>query len=437
MNKQKLLKQIRESGVDITPTIKDLIYNIDKKLCIPRKTKAKLNYIPKKQLKTIHPDTEVAKELILIILSNFSSTLAESINAKNDKAKQKGYKRLDSSILQSQVDTSKSNRYKRILDLLIKNNIIVKGKNYSTVYHKCNQYKLFDKYFRVGVTDYIIQTEYVKRLYNRKASNNLTQVLSSEIGRNTLSNLEKVYMPSQEAVEEHLMSKVREGYKNKRGKRLVKRGKHTKKYDDKNYVFVEDYLEMYNYLKNFFNIPIITNKKAGHRVITKYNMMPSIIRDLLKLDNEDIVECDYGSLHPNIANRIYYGENKININHDDVANYLNISRKEAKIEHLSFFNKRIVDMKRSSLYKYYEDKHYTLLMNVENDKMRYDSHKITSQKLFSMEGRIMNDVVQTLNNRGISSIYVFDAIYCTKNNSKEVIQVMNDVAKSYKVKTSA
>jgi hypothetical protein len=63
--------------------------------------------------------------------------------------------------------------------------------------------------------------------------------------------------------------------------------------------------------------------------------MPSVIREIITIDDDTLVECDYSTLHPNIANKIHRGKNNIAITHDEVAKALGITRKEAKIEYLS------------------------------------------------------------------------------------------------------
>ena len=163
--------------------------------------------------------------------------------------------------------------------------------------------------------------------------------------------------------------------------------------------------------------------------------MPSVIREIITIDDDTLVECDYSTLHPNIANKIYRGKNNIAITHDEVAKTLGITRKEAKIEHLSFLNKRIEDMKRSPLYKYYNDNHFHMLFNLEADKQRYNSHKITSQKLFMKETDMMEDVIMELNNIGVDVVYVFDALYTQPFNADIVRNTMNKIANKYHIKT--
>jgi hypothetical protein len=184
-------------------------------------------------------------------------------------------------------------------------------------------------------------------------------------------------------------------------------------------------MKIYDYLLTNLNIPIVTGSKAGGRVITKLNMMPSIIRQLVKINGSNINECDYSTLHPNLANMLY-GDSKDKITHDNVAEYLNISRNDAKIEHLSFFNKRISSMKKSPLYNYYNNKHNTLLTNVINDKKEFN-HYITSRKLFSLETQLMEECILIAEKMDIKVIYVFDALYCDDNNKITLNKIMNEV----------
>lgn len=423
---------IKDLGIDLTPELKHLIYTLETTLEIPKKVEAKLKYIPKKDFLAIYEDVVTAKELTLVILSNFSNTTILS-RQSNKKSVQEGYKELYSKILQKQVDTRKSSRYKRIIDILLKYKIIEKGKNYSTKSNTSNSYRLTKSFFGYGSIEYQIKTIYVKKLSNIEKRSNLDIAVSTVIGRNAIFNLDKVVLPEISEVENHLELKIKQGFKNKRGKKLVKKGRNSARYPKDKYVFFEDYIEDYLYLKKFFNIPIVTDEKAGHRVITKFNLMPSVIRELLILDGKRIVESDYSSLHPNIANTIYRGKG-FNINHDKVASYLNIHRKEAKIEHLSFFNKRWNKMKESPLFKYYSENEPELMKNIYEDKKRR-GHKITSQKMFDLETQIMTSNIDRLQNKGIDVIYVFDALYCNPDNLVEVKDVMNKTAKEFKVNT--
>jgi hypothetical protein len=429
----KLEKHLKDEGIVINENIKSLINSLNNEITIANKLSAKLNHFTKKDLLKVHHDTEVAKELILIILSNFSNTFILSL-VSDEKSVKQGFKRLYSKIMREQVyyDKRVKTPYKIIIDILIKEGIIEKGENYSTSKKSSNEYRLTDRYRNNGLTNYKVKTKIAKRLCNKQRITNLEKAASTAIGRNELYNLSRIELPSINKAETHLRNKIKEGYRNKKGKRLYILGKKKR---DSQKLYMEDYLEIYKYLKYFFNIPILTEEKAGHRVITKYNMMPSVIREIITIDNEYLVECDYSTLHPNIANRIYRGTNNISITHDEVAKALGITRKEAKIEHLSFLNKKIADMKRSPLYKYYNDNHFHMLFNLEADKIRYKTHKITSQKLFSVEVQMMEEVILILHGEGIETTYVFDCLFSKEEDVDRVKEVMNQVAKNNKIKT--
>ena len=437
MNTSQLKSRLKELDIDMTYSLHSILEGIETEIAIASKLESKLEYITKKELLTIDSDIDVAKELILIILSNFSNT-STLANNSNDTRVIQGFKKLYSPILKAQVRTgkTKTSPYIKILNLLIKYNVIQKGKNYSTTSKTSNEYKLNQVFFNKGIVGYKLKTDVAKRLSNKDRVSNLNRCISTVLGRNALSNLERIEMPSVEDVKIHLQNKVKEGYINKKGKRLISEGKNPARYKDrKDIVILENYLRDYKYLKEHFNIPIVTGDNAGQRVITKWNLMPSIIRELVKVDGELLTECDYGSLHPNIANRVYRGDNKVNINHDTVSEFLNITRKESKILHLSFLNLRVDDMKRSPLYNYYKANHLDLLIKVEDDKLRHKTHKITSEKMFTIETQMMSLAVSRLQDEGITAIYIFDCVACKESDKEIVTNIMNQVAKEFKVLT--
>ena len=439
MNTSQLKMRLKELDIDITYSLYCILKGIETEISIASKTEAKLEFISKKELLTIDDDIDVAKELILIILSNFSNTSTLSNNSNDERVVQ-GFKKLYSPILKAQVkkDSTKTSPYKKILNLLIKYNMIEKGKNYSTISKSSNEYKLSGIFYNKGIVGYKLKTEVAKRLSNKDKVSNLNACLSTVLGRNALNNLERVEMPSLEEVKIHLQNKIKEGYVNKKGKKLISVGKNPARYKDRtDIVTLENYLRDYKYLKEHFNIPIVTGENAGHRVITKWNLMPSVIRELVKVDEKLLVECDYGSLHPNIANRVYRGENKININHDTVSEFLNITRKESKVLHLSFLNLRVEDMKRSPLYEYYKVNHLNLLNKIEDDKLRHGSHKITSEKMFTVETQMMSLAVARLQEEDITVLYIFDCLTAKEEDSARVREVMNQVAEDFNIKTKA
>ena len=427
----QLQERLEEYGIDANQ-VNDL-FGGGKTIRIPNKVAAKLNYITQKELKSINKDTEFAKELMLIVLSNFSTTWAVS-TVHNDPRKKQGYKRLDSRLLEKQVDPTKKGVYKKILTVLINNEVIEKGNNY-LVSSKCTEYRLTDRYFGHGIQTHNLQTSDALRLNMKHLSKQLLLATSTIIGRNSLKLYSLVDLPTTAEVKGYLKQAVKENYHNKKGKKLVSKGKNPNRYNSEEYIFTEDYLRLYNDLTESFLMPIVTDKKAGHRVIDSFNMMPSIIRQHLTIDGKKIVENDYSALHPNLANNIYRGTVE-EVTHEKVAKYLGISRQEAKIEHLSFFNKRWEDLYISPLFNYYAAKEPEMMENICKDKER-NGYKATSMKMFDMETQLMSAAIEKLNSENIDVIYVFDCLYSTEDTAARVKQVMNETAIQFNIKTKA
>src|ERR1035437_10361686 len=99
-------------------------------------------------------------------------------------------------------------------------------------------------------------------------------------------------------------------------------------------------------------IPIDGSAESGGRVVDSFTLMPSWIRNLVKINGKRLIECDYIALHPNIAIKLYGGKTEY-ITHGDVALELKLKVLPVKVEHLSFFNKKVWGMKHSFLYDYY------------------------------------------------------------------------------------
>jgi hypothetical protein len=93
-------------------------------------------------------------------------------------------------------------------------------------------------------------------------------------------------------------------------------------------------------------------------------------------------------------------------------------------------------MKRSPLYNYYKANHLDLLIKVEDDKLRHKTHKITSEKMFTVETQMMSLAVSRLQDEGITAIYIFDCVACKESDKEIVTNIMNQVAKEFKVLTT-
>jgi len=108
------------------------------------------------------------------------------------------------------------------------------------------------------------------------------------------------------------------------------------------------------------------------------------------------------------------------------------------LEHLSFYNKKVWQMKKSPLYTYNITESPSMMKKIIHEK--YTSpykHKTTSRKLFKKEVEIITEVIVQLNNEGIYVGYVYDAIFCKAAYAPKVKLVMDKIVIKHGVKTNA
>lgn len=420
-------KLFKENGLELTEDLLTLIENNNKKFKIPSKVEAKINYISEEELLTIHKDLITAKELILSFLSMFKETYLISKQSTGQVAL--GYKQLSSEVLRKRLDMGPKNIYKKVIDLTIKYGIVEKGRSYK-VGERNNEYRLTSTYFGKGIVDYQIKSKVILKRQNKLEYSNLKKVLNCKIATNELLNRSLLKFPTNEEARAHLIKLEAQGKTNKKGKRI--RLKETlSPHDYGDYVFIEEYLVILDYLREL-TIPIIASENGGGRVITAFNFLPSTLRSLVTFNGEPLGEVDYPCLHPNIVNTLYGGSGNT-ITHDNVAEYLNISRQEAKVEHLSFFNKSWSQMTKSPLFKYYCEKEGNMMGRLYEEKKTM-GYKITSRKCFEIETEMQRETINCLRDKGVICFYVFDAIMVPKEDIKIVKEVMNKTAKKFNIK---
>jgi hypothetical protein len=149
------------------------------------------------------------------------------------------------------------------------------------------------------------------------------------------------------------------------------------------------------------------------------------------------VECDYSCLHPNIALKLY-GGTKEYITHAGVAKSSGVDFNLVKLEHLSFFNKNVWQMKQSPLWEYYTKQEPKMMNNIVSEKKSsIYGYKETSRRMFFKEVEIMTEVIQTLNVEGIYVGYVYDALFCEPNHAGRVKEIMDKTVLAHGVKTVA
>jgi len=430
---------LKDNGLILSSQYLHLLRDRKESVAIPSKTLHFLYHsrkVSQKLLKEIHTNKDIAIELCLLTLSNLANTYSRSFNSDDKKVKQ-GWKRLYSQILSSQVDIDgeRSSKYRVILDLLVGAGVIEEESSYTV--GKSRMFRLTHTFYGKGIVNYRLKDKTVRKMKIKDFNQNFERAIKTELGKNSIRMRSKVQFPTDEEAELIVSDAVKDKYPNKKGKRLVWLGKNSKKtYPESDYVYAEDYLERYKYLRDQLVVPVVAEELADFRVIDCFNLMPSLFRKHLKVGGETFVEADFTCLHPNIAQAYYGGTNTEMISHEKVAVYLEIDRQEAKIEHLSFFNKRYEDMKKSPLWNYYVNNETKMMENIIKEKAEsLDAHKATSRTLFKIETNIMEEIVKRLSKQGMDVLYVFDALYCHKADRNDVKQVMNEVAKEFKVKS--
>lgn len=412
-------------------------------IVIPPKLKRHLQRnIPLPLLRKVDKDKDTAIEKCLIIASNLTSTIFT-----NNK-----WKSLSSTSLNKQIKRGNDNTflYKYALDVLkystttTKPVIEVKTNSAGIEQYQegsyCKKYAFLSDYNNTGVVNYELKNKDCIEKRKKLQCENYSKVINNPIGINLINLYSHIKLPSQELILNEAKKLVRNKHRSKKGKLLTFLN-HRKKEDYSNYKersFVEDNYAKFKYLTNVRLIdPKIKTEKAGGRVYDSLNLMPSWIRNLITIDGEPIVEIDFKALHPNIAMTIYGGNMKY-ITHQEIAQESGLDLAEVKIEHLSFFNRVVPQMKQSVLYNFYIEREPALIQNIINDKYTSEhKHRITSKKLFAKEVEIMTNCIIKLNKKGILVGYVFDALFCKEKDAEIVKEVMNNEALNNGVFTTA
>lgn len=425
---------------DLNDVTLPIFFGESKVIQLPRGIKRDVSRLPMKVLKRIDKNKDRAIEKCLILASSLTYTV---FNPDEDY-----WKSLSSTILNEQFKKGKDNTYgyKYIIDALKYSTnatypIIECKKNEfgNDSYQEGNyskMYKFHDDRIKKSLDTYTLKFEeniQTRRIHHLKE---LSKASKNNIALNLINVYSRIELPNEYEILENAKCLIKENYVSKKGKSLTLLNKKPKSYykNLENKTFVEDNLKLFKYLvSQGYMIPRIGDFKSGGRVVDSFNLMPSWIRKMVKIEGEKITELDFKTLHPNIAKSIYGGSNK-HITHQEVSEAIGVELSKVKIEHLSFFNKRIGDMKKSELFNYYYNHEKEMLKEVIKDKKKY-GHKITSQRFFKKEVEIMTSVIEELNKWDIYVLYVYDALYCKKSDSELATSIMNRMAKEHNVNT--
>lgn len=220
----------------------------------------------------------------------------------------------------------------------------------------------------------------------------------------------------------------------KKGRELIFRKDIKDLTEVSKYIIVEDCIERFNNHKDRGVLSISSSENAGGRVAYNLNLINSWIRNLIKIDGEEIVEVDFAAFHPAIAIKIYNGNQKY-ITHQYVAEELNLELNQVKKQHLSYFNDKIQGMFNRNVHDYYKLNEPWMVENIINDK-KENGYKMTSRRMFGLEVQIMSEIIEILNSKGIYLIYIYDALGCKKSDLETVKRTMNEVVLKFGVYTT-
>jgi hypothetical protein len=404
-------------------------------IMIPTKVKKLLaQYLPKNILDKIHGEAKteknrkVAVELCLLFLSQLSSTHRNILNGSNPE----GWKTLRAEYLR-QLLWINSQTYQYVIEALKyefdKGSILERG--FYVIGEHSYEYRLGSTFRSKGFVGYTLETDKVKNLYKKSCKRKIIEAEGNVICVNLLEFYKSIVLPTEEEILLEANRLVAIGKPNKNGKKLIFLNKKGRDFypNSKKLVFVEDSLKAYGYLiNNGLLIPRPGDEKSGGRVVDSFALMPSWVRKLAKINGQPIAEADFSCLHPNIAVTLYGGNSQY-LTHEKLADQLGIEKRIVKVEHLSFFNAEVWQMRQSPLYRYYEQHEPVMLRALIKDKQESEyGHKITSRRLFAKEVEIMTQVVSRLNEEGIFVGYIYDALFFDPIHSQKVVQVMNEVA---------
>jgi len=406
---------------------------------IPKKVEYVLrNYTSKPLLREIHTNIDVAVELCLMFTTQLTSTYFEGL----DNPEKEGWKSLHAEYLREffSLDSMTYKYVRTALEHPTSKGPIIECDHHSLIGEKNYYYSFGEAYIGKGIVSYQLQTKEAKRLLNKRFIRISGRVQSNPIVQNLIEFYEDVSLPTIDQIWEEGDRLRKSKYKTKKGKLLKKSGNKSRSEfkNPEELSFIEDSIKIFKYLtEDGLMYPEVGSEKSGGRIVDSFTLMPSWIRQMIKVNGKAIVEADYSCLHPNSAISLY-GGSKEYLTHGDLAMEMSTDISVIKVEHLSFFNKKVPHMKASPLYYFYEKNEPKMLQNIIDEKYASEfNHKITSRRLMAKEVEIMTEVVEVLNREFIYVGYVYDALICHPNDAIRVKEVMDSIILKLGVKTSA
>lgn len=414
-----------------------LFFKNANQITIPKKVLYVIQkYVSHPLLREIYYDIDVAREFCLLFLMQLNSGYFYT-----EDPNEEGWKSLNAGYLREFFSTNPLS-YKKITETLLTPTSRGTLIECDGIYKKKSKnffYRLGPNYIGRGFSNYTIETKPAAQLLQKYHQKKWDNVQQNVICKNLIQFYKSVTLPSIAEIEMEANRLIGTKYI-KKGKRLKRLNKHPRSYfkvPDK-YFFVEDAILIFNSLtENGIMIPVAGSDSSGGRVADSFTLMPSWIRKLVKVNGKPMIECDYSCLHPNIAVSLYGGFIQ-NLTHKHIENVLGLDKDLVKLEHLSFFNKDVWQMKESPLYDYYEKHEKWMLNNIIGEKRNDNEYKykITSRRLFKIEVELMTQVITILNNENIFVGYVYDALFFDPIYGQRVKEVMDVVAIQMRVFTT-
>lgn len=413
----------------------DKSFNADanSRIRVPKCAKRHIERIPRGLLNKIGKNRERVVEICLFVLS-----LIVNKNPKYEWIK------LSSERLVKYTKYGNNNTfvYNHILKVLKYSNgkipplIVVKKNNGKETYEvgkECKKYKLSSFYASKSTIEIELTHKDILMPYYSFKKLEFDNLKDNPIVRNILKLYPRIIYPSIQEIIAEAKRLISLNY-SKKGKKLIFRKDINETTDLNNYSIVEDCIVRFINHKDRGALSISSSENAGGRVTYNLNLISSWIRNLIKIDDEEIVELDFVAFHPNLAIKIYNGSQKY-LTHKNVSEELDLELNQVKKQHLSYFNDEIKVMTNRKVHGFYKSKEPQMVENIINDKKEND-YKITSKRMFGLEVQIMTEIIEILNSKGIFVTYIYDALGCKKSDLDTVKSVMNEVVLKFGVYTT-
>jgi len=328
----------------------------------------------------------------------------------------------------------------------------------------CTSYRITEHYRKRGTAiQYTIKSNDLNIKLASFKNGELEDLYDNKIAEMMLRSYNYITLPTIDEVQEAADALVNNKKTDKEG-RLYKRIGNTKisrLREDVNYV--DDRIHEYNNsIALGYRVPTFGTNDSG-RVFDTFTGMSGWIRKLCKIDGLPVKENDFTSLHPvlvmyhfkpvlstsestkiDMVLRQYKGDM-----HSYISSKSGIHRDDVKTHHLSFFNCTVPQMKANPLWSIYDAEFPGLIKEII--KVKYDTtfnkteeelvnneyinesetHKNMSNIMFNAETRLMNLVIDKMNDKRIIGIYTFDAMYCTVNITDVMLEAANELGYEY------